>query len=82
MLYPLAMGYVPNEMVWMVFGVETAREVGLGLSVNGKRELSADLWAPPPPTFVDRRADAADNLSARRRCHVGVFSYFVAFFDD
>src|SRR6218665_3447943 len=28
------------------------------------------LWAPPP-TFVDRRAavTAADNLTARRRCH-------------
>ena len=24
-----------------------------------------NLWAPPPATFVDRRA--ADNLSARRR---------------
>ena len=39
-----------------------------------------NLWAPPPPTFGDRRATAADNLSARRRCHVGVFSYFVALF--
>jgi len=27
----------------------------------------------------DRRA-AADNLSARRRCHVGLLNYFVAFF--
>src|SRR6218665_1625572 len=26
-----------------------------------------NLWAPPP-TFADQRA-AADNLSARRRCH-------------
>src|SRR6218665_1172722 len=37
-----------------------------------------NFWAPP--TFGDRRAAAADNLLARRRCHVAVFTYFFAFF--
>ena len=39
---------------------------------------AVNLWAPP--IFGDLRGSAADNLSARRICHVGVFTYFVAFF--
>ena len=31
------------------------------------RAAADNLWAPP--TFVDRRAAAANNLSVRRRCH-------------
>src|SRR6218665_3984284 len=42
------------------------------------RAAADNLWAPPP-TFVDRRAAAADNLSARRRyhcCYVVIFGNF------
>jgi len=42
------------------------------------RADAVNLWAPPP-TFDDRRAAAADNLPARRRCHFGVSNYFVAY---
>ena len=37
-------------------------------AVRRPRRAADNFWAPPPPTFVDWRA-AADNLSARRRCH-------------
>jgi len=43
------------------------------------RRAAVNLWAPPP-IFDDRCAAAADNLSARRRCHFGVFNYIFAFF--
>src|SRR6218665_3069720 len=36
-------------------------------SYHTGRATADNMWASPP-TFVDRRA-AADNLSARRRCH-------------
>src|SRR6218665_1797155 len=35
----------------------------------GRAAAADNLWAPLLPTFVDRRATAAENLSARRRCH-------------
>ena len=44
------------------------------------RAAADSSWAPPPPTLDGRRASAADILSARRRCHVGVLNYFGAFF--
>src|SRR6218665_2090167 len=38
-------------------------------AVRRPRRAAVDnLWTPPP-TFVDRRSAAGDNLSARRRCH-------------
>ena len=43
-----------------------------------RRVAAVILWAQPPPTFGDRRA-AADNLSARHRCDVGVFITFCHF---
>src|SRR6218665_617833 len=45
-------------------------------------ELEQFLGAAPTPTFVDQRA-AADNLSARRRCHVAMLLciYFFAIVD-
>src|SRR6218665_3056352 len=33
------------------------------------RGAAADNLCAPPPTFVDRRAAAPDNLSARRGCY-------------
>ena len=36
-------------------------------------------FVAPLPMFHDRRAAAVDNLSASRRCHVGVFNYFLHF---
>ena len=35
---------------------------------------------PLPPIFNGRRAVAADNLSARSRCHFGVLDYSWSFF--
>jgi len=45
-----------------------------GTLIRALRRRAADvnLWAPPSTIFNYRRA-AADNLSARRRCNVGVF---------
>src|SRR6218665_3429487 len=61
-----------RERKWRICEIKALRRV---------RRAAANLWAAPPPIFDDRRATAAaDNLSARRRCHVGVLNYFVAFF--
>jgi len=42
---------------------------------DGRAASADNLWAPP--TFVDRRA--ADNLSARRRCHCCCVGYLFCF---
>src|SRR6218665_1450552 len=47
------------------YGDDEGSCASAGCRAVRRRAAADNLWAPPPPTFVDRRT-AADNL---RRCH-------------